>query len=309
MYHKAIMATPNIITIDYNSPEWAYILGYLWGDGHVTKRKGAIILGIRETDYLQISDIMMKVSNGRVRVYHRKRQKASWTPVVAAHICSTTLWHQMMALDYRAKTDQSLVLAKLSPSLHRLFWRGYLDADGMLRVKDHGAEVSFSSCHDETWDAVAAMLSALGVSKWRIERTIRSNGHKHSKLFIEREMDIVRVLMYLFDGQSQLGLSRKRDKAIEIIESIRAHAISYICIRMQRSGNRFRSLCGASGRRQYVSGATPEELHRKVWALHREHNTKQYQLLAMLGMTEDHVIGYTSSCLPSCSGMPTAALV
>lgn len=300
------MSLSNPIVIDYNCPHWAYILGYLWGDGHVPKRRGAIILGIKETDYVIIADSINRISNGRACVYLRKRGQPQWSQCVAIHLSSVVLWDQLSALGYRDKINQTAVLTNLNPTLHSLFWRGYFDADGTLRLKEHGAEVSFCSCYDETWDAVTAWFTQLNLSKWRIERVISKQGHRYSKIHIERELDLAILLKYLYSPGvgEDLGLPRKQTKAQDILAAIHTHALSRIRIRMQRSCFRYRSISKIDGIARYVSGSTPNELHRNVLAMHRARNSTVFRTLKVLGLSEKDIINDTTDETKDYNGTP-----
>lgn len=289
------MLKRNLIPINYNTPEWAYLLGYLWGDGHISKTRPVTVLGIVQTDYDTIAPIVASLSNNTARVYYPQKRKATWAQSVAIHFCSRDFHTQLTALGYQLKPDQSHVLKRLSPAVHPLFWRGYFDADGTLRTKPHGSEVSICSGYDESWTSVVQMLKQIGASKWRIHQEVTPKGHRCSKIHVERQIDIVLLLQYLYSDRLDLGLTRKQLKANEICASIRESALTSICLRAQKSVNKYRSLITLNGKRQYISGNTTQDLHLNAWALHKKHNTAPFQLLNALGVGENDIIVYTST--------------
>lgn len=137
-------------------PYIAYFLGFFWGDGHISKPKTAtqLTINIVRKDYENIKEILHKYINWDVKFTpaYCDRNGVNHQEQAQMSIRGNRLGKFLVEHDYLIKSGASpdKILSKIPEHLKHYWFRGYLDADGCILIKDKYS-VSFSSVYEQNW--------------------------------------------------------------------------------------------------------------------------------------------------------------
>lgn len=207
--------------IKIDTPEKAYTLGFLWGDGYLSKANIKtdlyhIRLEILEEDYKDIQKFIVHL--GQWKGCARSRNKK---PTFCAALCDPVLGIFLKNNDYDKKSlcEPSKILSLIPDNLKYLWWRGYIDADGCFYVRKsigrqgqrHGT-FTIAGNIKQRWGLLKQLLNTLGIG-YRFENGIRKSG-SYSAIIISNKKGLQSFKNYLFQNQTNIGLKRKRDKIL-----------------------------------------------------------------------------------------------
>lgn len=203
----------------------AYLLGFIWADGHISFRRSACQIEARfVTD--DASDILP--------LFQRtgKWGKYTQTPLGCreATIVSTNnrpLAEFLNSMDYVAKSSApaTKILDFIPEHLRRYWWLGCMDGDGCFMLGKRGQEVSISSSYTQEWTHAEQFAKQLGIA-YHLERRIRGTG-KSSAIRIVKKESCFKFIHYLYPFGYEFGLRRKHHKAMEILR--RCESTHTIC--------------------------------------------------------------------------------
>lgn len=205
----------------YNNSTFLYILGYIWGDGHIHNggigKTNSLSLEINKEDGLDIYDKMLSVINWNV--YYRKRINKK--EQICFTICNRILIEYLVSLDFHKKSyNYPIILNNLSFEMKRYFYLGLSDADGCFyyNLEQYCYQYTISSTHEQDWRHISDIFDHLGI-KYRIKKRekVNKNGniHLHSLVLISNKKDILKFGDYLYSDDF-IGLKRKYQKYLEI---------------------------------------------------------------------------------------------
>lgn len=205
----------------YNDPTFIYILGYIWGDGHIHNggvgKTNSLSLEIIKEDGTDIYDKMLSVINWNV--YYRKRGNRK--EQICFTICNRMLIEYLVSLDFHKKSyNYPVILNKLSFEMKRYFYLGLSDADGCFyyNLDQYCYQYTISSTSEQDWGHVSDIFDHLGIEYKikKIEKVNKSgNIHMHSLVLISNEKDVLKFGDYLYSDDF-IGLKRKYEKYLEI---------------------------------------------------------------------------------------------
>ncbi len=197
--------------IRVEKPFYAYMLGYLWADGHVSKARPQVSMRIVSKDWREIKEKWFESSkswNDRVvnpNELNPNRQEV--TDIVIQH----QEFHAFLVQNgYLFKSGGSAIdiINAIPEQFRRFFWLGYFDGDGCFWFCRTVAQVTITSCKEQDW-SFAEFLT----KNCNIHYTIREKIHKGkltaSYLHIQSEANIRRFMDYIYQG-ADFGLKRKR---------------------------------------------------------------------------------------------------
>lgn len=224
---KSQSAVNHDFFVNCSTPEAAYLLGFLWGDGYlyersyIEKRKGKkgtnsynkrsyhIKIECSEDDLLSIMPLFEQ--SGKWTQYRRVREGRK------AQLCLSTankkLYDFLFENNYEIKSGADPIILKIIPKeLVHYWWRGYFDADGCIyKVKRSGRskQVSISSVYEQDWRSTSDLLDSLGV-KYSIRRMVQSEKSRYSEVRFTSNESTDSFLEYIYSGKD-FGLRRKKD--------------------------------------------------------------------------------------------------
>ncbi len=219
---KRIVFTDKNIKLIIDSPEKAYTLGFLWGDGHLKsfKRADGSVSDIHYISLEIIKDDLDQIINafnvwGQWSIYFRKRKNRQEQGIITSF--DNKFGWFLTINDYLTKSivEPSKILSIIPGSLHQYWWRGFVDADGCFYSNGTTSQFSISGAFELNWIEATNLFNALKINKYQIQH----RAHKKSKsscIRISNKYDIINLGKYIYADNLSLGLNRKFNKFIEI---------------------------------------------------------------------------------------------
>lgn len=212
-----------------NSPHFAYLLGLLWADGHITPNKYEIALSLVKNDGEIVLNSLTKDCPFH---FKEKRFKKNGRASIIFRISDSGFHSFLTENDYIIKSGASAdkILSKIPEHLKHYWWRGYNDGDGWFTVADRGVVThGIVGCYNQNWCFANRLYESLGMkTKNIVKRVIRKSGHKCSLVILSNRADIVRFGDYIYQGyeEDQIGLKRKWIKYQKIHSKNQRHRSS-----------------------------------------------------------------------------------
>lgn len=195
------------------TPEFCYLLGYLWADGHLTGKK--VELSIIKKDGIVVKKILDTI--GIHYSLHKKRSKIDKYGIKRQAIFTfyfgMNLHDLLFSLGYKNKSFIShQKIMEFIPKENLHYWlRGYFDGDGCFYYdqKNHKGQASITSSYEQDWSFLADFLKNKNIIA-KIKRTLGKKGKNSVIRFCGRNQ--IKVFGdYLYQGKS-FGLDRKYQK-------------------------------------------------------------------------------------------------
>lgn len=215
-----------------DSPNKAYILGFLFADGYNDTDKNTISLSLQEEDK-EILDIINREigSNKPLRYIHYEyglekyglHMKNQYRMVVSSHIMSQAL------ASHGCVKNKSLVLKfpKMDEKLYSHFLRGYFDGDGSIcrtirnDNRSDNYNITLVSTEDFLLEAQKCLIKNLNIPGGTITDPCSNNGI--TKVLTIGGRIQTKVIMDWFYKDATLYLKRKYDKYISYYYEDNSH--------------------------------------------------------------------------------------
>ena len=198
-------------------PQHAYLIGFLYGDGHLeldsrnpAKGKVTVELSVRDKDLLYAFQRLFPDSSVSFR--HRSTNFSDDCDSAVWRICGQSFRHGLLDLGMPAGRKSLTVAPLTMPHSIIDFWRGLIDADGSLGITARGIPfLSLVTTSEAMARAYEAFLTTITGSVKVTNRNKRDSAFNVGVL----NEDAVKVAAILYyDGC--LGLERKIAKAKEV---------------------------------------------------------------------------------------------
>jgi hypothetical protein len=206
-----------IINVDFSQADEysAYLLGFIWADGHISKDTNSIRIEITTDDFNDLKHIF-----DQTMIYNiYQRQRENWKPITSIIVNNREQNALLRALDFDKKSYKapSKVLSILPDEIKPFFFRGLSDGDGCFYInkKNYVYHYAISSSIEQDWQHFDHISKSIGFT-YSISRVISKNGNKTSRLRITNKYDIRLFGNYIYQTNPSLGLSRKYNKFLEI---------------------------------------------------------------------------------------------
>lgn len=202
-----------------DTPETAYVLGVLWGDGFIYK-KYRIILDCVIDDANEFYKIFKKT--GDWNWYFKKSKKINEKDKGVIQTSNKFLVSFLDENDYRIKSKESAckILQKIPKNLQKYFFIGLTDADGSFyynRKTGQCRQFSIYSTYEQNWTYVENLFKNLNIN-YTIHR-IKTKKSKSSMIRITGQNNIKKYGEFIYDTYTEdnIGLFRKYQIYSEII--------------------------------------------------------------------------------------------
>jgi hypothetical protein len=191
--------------ISIKKPEIAYLLGFLWADGYITRNE--IRLEIVKKDMTDIKKVLDSIGTWT----YSDRQRKNWQVVTRATTSNKKLMLFLKENDYDKKSYVSAdkILSKIPDELKHYWFRGLIDGDG--NIYPPKKRISISGSYDQNWFFIIDLCSMMDancniykIDKINKSSVIEINGTNGCK-FGE----------FIYSGLI-FGLSRKYKKYLEM---------------------------------------------------------------------------------------------
>jgi intein/homing endonuclease len=260
------------------TPEFAYILGYLWADGAFIEKDQKIAMQLQKRDVEEIRHLLELTGDWNIKDYWKQtskiQEKKCYPMIYARHKEFSDF---LLEKDFKNKTlgDCRGLIEFLGQDLLHYFVRGYFDGDGCVYV-NKSKYVSFTASHNKVWTSIIKLLDDLNI-EYRLVKSKKPNGNFTEEIRIISYQSILKFANFIYSGRI-FGLLRKRNKFLTIIENAiiekqRESSISFYS-KIKRFVCRF-----YEDKKVHRVGSfmEVEDAFEAMWLKHKELNTKQYQ--------------------------------
>lgn len=205
--------------------ETIYLLGYIWADGHISKRKNKknwnfmhLIFEIHTKDAKNIEKNVIN-KFGYDKKFGKYIKQDNMTNF---HIFDWKIGYFLMLHDYHNKSySQPIKILNLIPkNKHYLFYRGYTDGDGCIYWNKHHFSWSVSSRGDQNWNFLKKKFKEMSLN-FRIDIDRRELGTTSS--FVSRtKKDALNFCKYIYKNREkdEIGLHRKYKKYLLMLNQL-----------------------------------------------------------------------------------------
>ena len=222
--HRNVNPLPFIVA-EKMFPVNAYLLGFIWADGHVSFKNGACHISARfVTD--DAPDIISQFRQvGKWGEYKNIPPNGREATVVQTN--NRPLAEFLNRMDYIAKffASATKILDFIPYPLRRYWWLGFMDGDGCFTIGKRGQEIQISSSYEQDWSHFERLAKELGI-EYHLERRIAKRG-KSSAIRIIKKASCIKLIHYLYPDEYEFGLKRKYQKAIQMLD--RCESTHIIC--------------------------------------------------------------------------------
>lgn len=196
--------SPKLVNIEYfhkmTSPTIAYILGFIWADGNVSKTKHRITITIKYEDGESLKNTFLLYIPFHIHISNSRHQ-------FMFYINDINLHSFLVDNDYLNKSvmSPSKILSKIPQHLHHYFFRGYFDGDGCFTNKSNCC-VSFTGSYEQNWTDIECFIKSFDIIPKIIRRAHMQS--KSSFIYFYGKQNCKRFLDALYSGK-EVGLARK----------------------------------------------------------------------------------------------------
>lgn len=199
----------------------AYVLGFMWADGHVRNDGRHFNVGGVKEDIDEIEPLFFKLGNWGKSI--QDRSKNGWKTAVYLIGSNKEIYNFLIEHDYNKKSKISAdkILSKIPDDLKHYFFRGLIDGDGSFYHKDYTRQFALTSSYEQDWSYFENLCNKLDI-KFKVRRVVNLNKktNKENKSSVLRILgkDILKLGEYVYKGD-EFGLSRKLIKYKQIKDS------------------------------------------------------------------------------------------
>jgi len=221
---KNIYTVNEKLFISEISEETAYLLGFLWADGHLHIHRGntenynyRTKMQILKNDAIQISSLFDQTGKwGK----HFRIDKKNGNESISFNCSNPILGEFLEKHDYKIKSFVSphKILSIIPCQFHRNFLHGYLDGDGCIfaNKESNGYCVKFTSTYEQNWEFLIKICDQINCS-YSIQRRLRKKS-KYSSFEIHGSRNCLIFCDFIYKEEFKFGLFRKFEKYLLIRE-------------------------------------------------------------------------------------------
>lgn len=187
------------------TPRFAYLLGFLWADGWVSREKCNVSASIQWSDAEALKPILDYTGKWA------QNRRGTNGQTFEFRVWDKAFNGLLRELDYPDKSRMQFrkVCTYLGSELTPYFIHGFFDGDGSIMHHKKGQYVvSFAGRHDYDWSYLQELLQERGVQTSRIAISHKGGERSSSALSICRKADLIRFYAAFLD-HPHLGLPRK----------------------------------------------------------------------------------------------------
>ncbi len=200
----------------------AYLLGYIWADGHIVKYKLGnynIQIYTKESDSENL--INMCNATGKWNIYVRNIRERSKEKSVTLSTSNKDIYNFLLNHGYgsNSKISADSILNVIPKDLHKYWFRGLICGDGCFYVDAVNKRKAFTLAgpFGQNWDFVINLFNELTINKYYINTKEAKKG-SYSNISVQSYSNIIKLGDYIYDGfeLDKIGLQRKYDKFVLI---------------------------------------------------------------------------------------------
>lgn len=205
----------------YNK-NFIYFLGFLWSDGFIERYR--TILEIVEEDALEILDDIKSIDFLKISTSRRTRKNRRTQ--IAIYFCDSKFYDEFQSKYFIDKSTRSPddLIDEIPIEMIRYFYLGLIDGDGCFYFNNKSRQFYVSSSYDQNWSHMTRLFENLGIKQYEIRRVINPNGNRSSYIRIKKHVEIESLYRYLYPNGYEIGLTRKYNKCLDIVNNPPSHS-------------------------------------------------------------------------------------
>lgn len=203
-------------------PLSCYILGFIWGDGHVNKNM--VSVNNEKIDLAGILPYFLEFGN----FYFRERKRDGFKDQL--DICTNDQNFIKFLIDngYLQKKCESAdtILSILPENNKHFWWRGFFDADGHIEFLENRKgfmtkhQLTITSSYEQNWNFVEQLFKKLNIVEYSIDRRINQCG-KTSTIISTQRGESFKFLDYIYKDYKFIGFGRKYMKYLQLKDHLK----------------------------------------------------------------------------------------
>lgn len=205
-----------IVKINEFTPEYCYLLGFIWADGYIRPKDNNISIEIVKEDGILLQETFkFKIP---WNIYYRERKNRK--PQITFSITDKQFKDFLLFFDFDKKSTNSpdKLISELSEKCYKLFIRGVFDGDGNVYSKNSSNQIAITSSYTQDWTYLKELFDKLGL-KYKIKRVKNINSYSSIRVSNKKDISTFYKYLYLDSENLNIGLNRKTLKLKQIYES------------------------------------------------------------------------------------------
>jgi hypothetical protein len=197
-----------------DTPNKAYILGWIISDGYVTNNK--LKFGIKDLEILEFIKKELKSEHkiSEIFVYDKRTEKTYQQYVL--QICSKKISESLNKLGVHQAKSFTADLPNIDEKLYPHLIRGIFDGDGYVGLRTNNKGETFPRfsmiVSENLYNKLEIIFSNLGVEFMKPELVSEKDGNKILKIIIHKKKDLRLVYNYIYGDGNVIKLNRKHKK-------------------------------------------------------------------------------------------------
>lgn len=206
------------------TPEFAYYLGWMWGDGFCRHKESSYqqSLEIQQEDGIEIVEFFESFCSPSKTFRHRAGRR----PTINIRLYDQILGKFLQEYDYEEKSVKSptKILKFLSPQLHEYWFRGFFEADGHASFREQSikgymlSKIEFYAPVHQDWDFLKEFLSTKNINL-KITTRKRVSGNSSTAHFGKQE-EVKSFINLIYSNKTNMKLKRKSKILNKILQYI-----------------------------------------------------------------------------------------
>ena len=193
-----------------DTPEKAYLLGFLFSDGYIAKTAYGVAIGLA----LQLHDkyILEYIK----QAWGVDNKISEYKNSAKIQVTDSHMYNRLVELGIQEdKSHQDYILPNIDENLLNSFVLGYFDGDGCITIKSTGYSVTSICCNSKIFlESVKQFLNKNGIETRdvTIEKRPKNNIYV---LYISKRAEQIKFMDFIYKDNS-IFLKRKHDKFLQI---------------------------------------------------------------------------------------------
>ena len=193
-----------------DTPEKAYLLGFLFSDGYIAKTAYGVTIGLA----LQLQDkyILEYIK----QAWGVDNKISEYKNSAKIQVTDSHMYNRLVELGIQEdKSHQDYILPNIDENLLNSFILGYFDGDGCITIKSTGYSVISICCNSKIFlESVKQFLNKNGIETRdvTIEKRPKNNIYV---LYISKRAEQIKFMDFIYKDSS-IFLKRKHDKFLQI---------------------------------------------------------------------------------------------
>lgn len=193
-----------------DTPEKAYLLGFLFSDGYIAKTAYGVAIGLA----LQLQDkyILEYIK----QAWNVDNKISEYKNSAKIQVTDSHMYNRLVELGIQEdKSHQDYILPNIDENLLNSFILGYFDGDGCITIKSTGYSVTSICCNSKIFlESVKQFLNKNGIETRDVSTEKRPKNNIYV-LYISKRAEQIKFMDFIYKDSS-IYLKRKHDKFLQI---------------------------------------------------------------------------------------------